>query len=190
MCDSWKSDFAKEFNCEGMVLDSGDGEYIVKGKVKNGGNSNIMFWAPNPPTYVTSYAGSGLPFANPEMAYDNTPNKGMVKAKNGSFEFKVRYPNSYYMGLGTVCVEPCCHIKICGKKSDNKIHTIKLGNGIPFRMLTYPPTSETGRPRSSATFYSGGWELPVRTQEQICRDSGYPEVNKMPKDFWGLTPPN
>ena len=190
MCDSWKNNYSKELTCEGMVFDSGNGEYVVKGKIESIGDSNIMFWAPNPPTYVTSYSGSGLPYANPDMAYDNTPNKGMVKASNGSFEFRIRYPNSYYMGLGTVCVEPCCHIKLCGPNEDSKIHTIKLGNGIPFRMLTYPPLKSDGRARSGPMFYAGGWDLPVRSQEQICRESGYPEENKMPENFWGLKPPH
>ena len=36
-------------------------------------------------------------------------------------------------------------------------------------------------------FYSkGGRQMPpTRTQEQILRDSRYPDLNKMPKDFWG-----
>ena len=55
-------------------------------------------------------------------------------------------------------------------------------------MLTYPPLKNE-RPRSGPEFYEGLWELPVRTQEEICRQSGYPEVNKMPKNFWGLKPP-
>ena len=186
MCDNWKTDYAKKYTCDGVVLDSGEGEYVVKGNIKEIGSSKILFWAPNPPTYVTSFSGSGLPYANPDMAYENSPNKGMVNAVNGSFEFRVRYPNSYYIGLGTVYVEPCCHIKVCG---DDKIHTIKLGNGIPFRMLTYPPTMKTA-PRANAMFYAGRDKLPVRSQEQILRDSGYPEENKMPSDFWGLRPSN
>ena len=32
-------------------------------------------------------------------------------------------------------------------------------------------------------------KLPIRTQEQVLRDSSYPEDNRMPSDFWGLKPP-
>lgn len=187
MCDQWKDEYANQFKCEGQVLDSGEGEYTVKGKLSKGGNRTILFWTANPPTYNSSYSGSGLPYANPEMAYENTPNRGMVKAVNGHFEFKIRYPNSYYTGLGTVCVEPCCHIKICDSTED-KIHTIKLGNGIPFRMLTYPPINNE-RPRNSPLFYKEPENIPIRTQEQILRDSAFPEENKMPDNFWGLKPP-
>jgi hypothetical protein len=187
MCDNWKSDYSKKFNCKGVVLDSGEGEFIVKGKIDELGNSKILFWAPNPPTYTTSYSGSGLPYVNPSIAYENTPNRGSVMAKNGNFEFRVRYPNSYYMGLGTVCVEPCCHIKLCG---NDKIHTVKLGNGIPFRMCSYPPTVKNTRARENPMFYIGREDMPVRSQEKILRDSGYPEENLTPANFWGLRPPH
>jgi len=187
MCDKWKSDYVKNITCKGMVYDSGDGEYIVKGHIDSLGDSKILYWAANPPTYTTSYTGSGLPYANPDMAYDNTPNRGLVKAVGGKFEFRLRYPNSYYIGLGTVNVEPCCHIKVCGANID-KIHTIKLGNGIPFRMLTYPPLNSQGQARSSPEFYNVP-DLPIRSQEAILRDSGYPKSNNMPNNFWGLKPP-
>ena len=31
-------------------------------------NPMIMFWASAPPTYSTSYSGSGLPYPNPEIS--------------------------------------------------------------------------------------------------------------------------
>ena len=144
----------------------------------------------NPPTYTTSYSGSGLPYPSPDIAYENTPNRGAVKASGGSFEFRVRYPNAYYIGLGSVYVEPCVHIKICEEGSDGKVSTIKLGNGIPFRMLTYPPSQPGTKARSCPKFYSGRTELPMRTQEQLLRDSGYPEENVMPQNFWGKAVPH
>ena len=189
MCDNWKKDYSKEFTCEGLVLDNGEGEYNVKGKINTLGNSTIMFWAPNPPTYTTSYSGSGLPYPNPNIAYENTPNRGLVKTNNSNFEFNIKFPNSYYIGLGSVYVQPVCHIKICNDKVEQKIHTIELGHGIPFRMLTYPQTPITIS-RESPKFYEGGFEMPIRTQEQILRDSAYPTNNKMPKNFWGLKPPH
>ncbi len=90
MCDNWKTDYSKQFSCEGIVLDSGNGEYVVKGKLASAGNNTIQFWAPNPPTYTTSYSGAGLPYANPDMAYDNTPNRGAVQASGGNFAFRLR----------------------------------------------------------------------------------------------------
>ena len=183
--NKWVNDYSlTQHSCDGVVLDSGDGEYIVKGTIQTtSSNATILFWAANPPTYTTSFTGSGMPFPNAEIAYDNSPNRGAVKIKGSQFQFRIRYPNAYYTALGTVYVPPCVHVKVCENGSNNDIHTIKLGSGIPFRMQTYPVG------RTSPLFYDGMDKLPIRTQEQILRDSGYPEKNIMPVNFWGLKPP-
>lgn len=190
MCD-WKENIGEEYSCDGVVLDSGEGEYLVKGVVKSKtSDPKIIFWAANPPTYTTSYSGSGLPYPNSDVAYENTPNTGSVIAKDRKFQFRIRYPNAYYAGLGSVYVEPCVHIKVCEKDSEQNVETIKLGNGIPFRSLTYPPTQPNTRVRSNNLFYSGRDKLPVRTQETILRESGYPEENIVPNNFWGNAVPH
>lgn len=191
MCDDWRSTYFDKFSCNGSYLYSGDGEVLIKGKLKdNIPNTLISFWAACPPDYIQSYTGSGLPFANPIMAYDNTPNRGSVKPDiNGDFEFKIQMPNSYYNGLGTVYIKPHVNIRVKNDKNDN-IHDINLGDGIPFRMLTYPSPPNTA-PRCSSLFYNQRYKLPdARTQEQILLDSEYPNVNKMPNNFWGLAIPH
>ena len=191
MCDNWRKEHAKEVSCEGVVLDSGDGEFIVKGHVNSlTSNPTIIFWAPNPPTYCTSYTGSGLPYPNSEIAYENTPNRGAVVANSGHFKFRVRYPCAHYAGLGSLYLEPYVNIKVCEEGSDGKIQQIKLGNGIPFRSLTYPPTEKNTRARKNVMFYAGRDKLPIRSQEQILRDSGFPEENKVPQNFWGKAVPH
>ena len=180
-----------KYTCEGIVLDAGDGEFLVKGYVQTlHSNPTIMFWAANPATYGSSYTGSGIPFPNPDIAFENTPNRGAVKAVGGSFQFNVRFPNSYYTGLGTQHIEPSVHIKVCEKGGSGKLHTIKLGKGIPFRGLTYPSSNMNTVSRTSSLFYNGRDKQPIRTQEQTLRDSGFPESNIMPADFWGKTPPH
>lgn len=180
-----------KYTCEGVVLDSGEGEYLVKGYVQTlESDPTVMFWAANPATYGSSYTGSGIPYPNPVIAFENTPNRGAVKTKGGHFQFRIRFPNSYYTGLGMKAIQPSVHVKVCEKNGSGKIHTIKLGNGIPFRGLTYPSSGKNIRQRESSLFYKGRDQLPVRTQEQILRDSGFPETNIMPKNFWGKTPPH
>ena len=189
MSEDWRKTYFNKYSCKGVVLDNGFGDLVVKGSVDSeNANPTIIFWAANPPTYNTSYSGSGLPFHDPIQAHDRTPNKGAVVAKNRNFEFTLKYPNSYYTGLGTYYQPPHVHLRICEGNGKSKLQTIKLGDGIPFRMLTYPPPPSSA-PRSGAMFYSGMEKLPVRSQEQILRDSGYPSTNKMPDNFWGLTPP-
>ena len=190
---------------------------------------------PNPPTYSSSYSGSALPYHDSIQAYDRTPNIGAVKAVNRKFEFRIKYPNSYYIGLGSLYVPPHIHFKICeddswkdskggikwimpssddntnkneennlnlnrlnnvnnninnnNNKSNELYHTIQIDEGVPFRTLTYP-APPSNNPRDSPMFYyCSKNKLPIRTQEQVLLDSGYPEVNDMPNNFWGLKPP-
>ena len=187
----WRNVYFEKLDCKGVVINAGDGDVVVQGEVKsNTPNPKIIFWAPNSPTWSQSYSGSGLPFHDSIQAYQNTPNKGAVQAINRKFEFRIKFPNAYYVGLGSLYVPPLVHFKICEENCEQKeYHTIELGKGFPFRTLTYP-SPPSNRPRDSPLFYHCGKnKLPIRTQEQVLRNSGYPEDNRMPDDFWGLKPP-
>ncbi len=185
MSVQWQKANFNNNSCHGVVMDNGQGHIVIQGKLSNTqGNQKIQYWASSPADYITSYSGSGLPFANEEMAYNNSPNIGSINCSDGSFSFKIKYPNSYYTGLGSIYNAPHINIKV-----GNKVEKIQLGSGIPFRMLTYPPPPGTAK-RCSPMFYMGRDRLPVRTQEQICVDSGYPQTNRMPDNFWGLAVPN
>ena len=189
--EDWRSIYFEKIDCKGVAVNGGSGDVVVQGEVKSATpDPTIVFWAPNPPTWSQSYSGSGLPFHDSIQAYQKSPNVGAVKAVNRKFEFRIKFPNSYYVGLGSLYVPPVVHFKICEEGSDTKkYHTIELGKGIPYRTLTYP-SPPSNRPRDSPMFYyCSKTKLPVRTQEQVLRDSGYPEDNKMHDDFWGLRPP-
>lgn len=191
MCDNWKKSFNEtNMPCQEEMTES-VGEFVVRGKVppNTPSDSTIVYWAANPATYSTSYSGSCLPYPNPNTAFSNTPNKGATRVQSdGSFEFRVQYPNSFYSGLGTLYHPPKVYIKICNSSQDNKVQSIVLGEGTPFRLLTYPPPPSTA-PRKNPMFYNGRDELPVRTQEQVLRASGYPKDNKTPTNFWGMAVP-
>lgn len=148
-------------------------------------DSSLFYIAASPPEFKASFSGSGLPFASPSQAFDNTPNKGYatVDAMNTA-NITIYYPNAYYSGMGSTYVPPTLYLTYHNGFVE-KVVSIKLSHGIPYRMLTYPllPT------RKDAMFYAGMWELPVRSQEQILRDSAYPDVNKMYCNHWGLKPP-
>ena len=189
MCDNWRKRYFEKYPCNGEIYDNGNGSVLIRASVKSKTpNPDIIYWAPNPPNYRTSYSGSALPYPNPSIAYDNTPNRGKVKANNRSFEIKIKYPNSYYSGLGNVYMQPHIHFKICENGCNSEVYTLKLGEGVPFRLLTYPSPPKTA-PRCSPMFYYGRDRYPVRTQEQILVDSGYPSEDKMPDNFWGLAIP-
>jgi hypothetical protein len=163
----------------------------VKGLIKEPSNSvKIKYWASDPVDYRYSFSGSGLPFANKQQAYSNKINVGEVIVKNSEFKFTITMPNSFYINLGSELIKPLLNISICG---NNKVETIKLNNGIPYRFLNHPANIDYKsnlvkiyKP-SGPNFYVN--HLPIRSQEQILRDSAYPvNSDKMPDNFWGLKP--
>jgi hypothetical protein len=188
---SLRKEFSLDSICRGYMAKGRGGKVYVRGNVSRQlRNSTLIYWAANSPDYRTSYSGSGLPFANSDMAYEKTPNRGAVRVGgDGSFDFSIDVPSSYYTALGTVYVKPHLHLQFNSQNRIGKKYSIPVGEGIPFRLLTYPPIPETA-PRCSPNFYKGRDTLPIRTQEQIIRDSAYPCQNSMPANFWGLAVPH
>ena len=188
MSINWREQYFSKEMCSGKLVNQGDGDITISGTVKSSTpNPKIMFWAPAPANHLTSYSGSGLPFPNPTMAYENSPNKGMVEAVDRQFSFKLQYPNAYYAALGTMYVPPLVNIKVCEPGLDSTFTTIEIDGGIPYRTLTYPsPPSKNSY--SSPLFFHVP-EKEVRTQEEILRSAEYPSNNKMPDNWWGMKPP-
>jgi hypothetical protein len=158
-------------------------DIIIVGKINDAILENeIEYIAASPPDYRTTYTGSGLPFANYDQAFDNTPNVGKVKVNNSTFRIELMFPNSYMTGLGSVTVPPTLYIKYKLLSGETRKVGVKISEGLPYRMLTYPGT------RNGALFYNNHHNLPVRSQEQILIDSGYPGRDHLPSNYWGLKP--
>lgn len=179
--------------CSGVV-ETGDfdRQLVVKGRINEYvKDDTVYFLAAAPPDYRATFSGSGLPFANQVQAFQHTPNKGTVKvpAYGSEFEIKLMTPNSYYVGLGTVYVPPTLFLEYTNGNGTKRNVSIKLSDGIPYRSLTHPGPGQKTAPRGNAMFYGTQFGLPVRSQEQILRDSAYPTSNHMDADFWGLKPP-
>ena len=120
-------------------------KYVVEGRLKSGGATTIKYHAAAPADLRISYAGSGLPFATEDMALFGTPNQDMIQTKaDGSFQFELYAPNSYYINQGTTLIPPQVYLTTANGKS----YTINLGPSIPNRSLSslpgYPIRS-TGR---------------------------------------------
>ena len=163
-------------------------EVRIYGKVYIENNSLLEYYAANPANYLHSYTGSGLPFPNSQIAYQNTTNYGRIFINNNSYSFTIKYPNAFYAGLGSKYIDPHVIVRITDTSGKQyKPIFIKLNNGLPYRTLTHPPPPDTW-PRKNPLFYYGKDTLPVRSQEQILRDSSYPILNEYPKNFWGLKP--
>jgi len=185
---NWRQTLFDKELCNGSLTYKGTGDLLVQGNIKNNFlSTKLYFWAAAPPTYGSSFSGSGMPYPSPEVAYDRTPNKGVVDVSNGKFTINMKYPNAYYTGLGTLYIPPHINFKFCSPGSPDKYISVQIDDGIPFRMLTYP-APPTKKPRTSPLFYCEP-EKGARSQESILRASAYPETNTMPDNFWGDRPP-
>ena len=195
MCKKWNTINKSLEICDVVLMKNDNNVFMVNGSLNGSLNllSNveklyIKYWASNAPTYSQSFSGSGLPYPNEEVAFQNSPNVGVVPVVNGKFSFSLSYPNSYYDNMGTVYVPPQVKVKVCNDKNIavSKIQQINLGEGIPFRTQSWSPKRDWN---NGPMFYCNN-NLPVRTQYQILVDSAYPTVNTVPKNFWGKMPPH
>lgn len=151
----------------------------------------IEFIAPAPSHRNGSFSGSGLPFANAEQAFYETPNAGKVNLtalRTAEIPLK-GMPGSFYTGLGTVLVPPTLVVTY-RSGGVQKTESVVLAHSIPFRTGTYP----NARKAASGGFYDKTFPL-ARSQEQILYESAYPcpaaGVSRAtePADFWGGKPP-
>jgi hypothetical protein len=114
------------------------GLYTVSGRIKSG--RGLLYRAADPADQRLAVAGSGLPFANPGMAFDGQ-NMGEAQVGNfGTFNFTITRPNSYYTHHGIKLVAPHVDLQVVNKEGV-VVHEIRvpLGESIPNRSLTSLP---------------------------------------------------
>jgi hypothetical protein len=187
MCPRWKVSKVQYKDTVVNIHYNSEGNFIVEGKSPNGVEF-VKYWAASPPTYSLSFSGSGLPYPNEELAMEKTPNQGVAEVKNGFFQFPLDYPNSYYDQVLRKYVPPQVKFMYVDRNGENRsdVYIANLGDGIPFRSLV---DTKKRNWNAGPMFYCNN-NLPVRSQYQILLDSGYPAVNKVPENFWGLMPPH
>tara|TARA_B100001123_G_C14989099_1_gene898846 strand:+ start:127 stop:774 length:648 start_codon:yes stop_codon:yes gene_type:complete len=191
MCSKWRKDDSYFGQFSISTFQNNKGDIVLYGNVKpeffesfSKYKINLKYWAANSPDSHCSFSGSGLPFPNETIAYENTKNQGSLPIVDLNFSLNMLKPNSYYTNQGKVLVKP--HVNIMFMTGDNKplgtIYKIDIDNYIPYRTLSME--------RKNVMFYHNAL-LPIRTQEEIIRDSAYPEQTmKEHKNFWGLKPSN
>ena len=189
MCPKYKTVNENSFLVNIKAQNKNNGIVLITGNANLsmlGDQYYVKYTAANPPTYSSNFSGSGMPYPNEDIAYENTPNRGVTKVINGKFSFTIKVPSSYYINMGSEFIEP--HVKMVLVDKNNKIldqpFVLKLFGAIPFRTQTWP----VQRKWSEGPLFYKNDNLPIRTQYQILVDSAYPSVNKVPKNFWGLTP--
>ena len=187
MCSRWKVSQVQFKDTTVNIHYNSDGNFIVEGKPSMDVQF-VKYWAASPPTYGLSFSGSGLPYPNEEVALEKTPNQGVAEVKNGSFQFPLEYPNSYYDQVLRKYVPPQVKFLYVDHNRENRgdVYIANLGDGIPFRSLV---DTKKRNWNAGPLFYCNN-NLPVRSQYQILLDSAYPAINKVPDNFWGIMPPH
>ena len=94
MCNRWKTSSVQYTDCSLNVNYNSLGNFVISGSAGVLGAVFVKYWSSAPPTYSLSFAGSGLPYPNEEIAYEKTPNQGVAQIKDGRFQFAIDSPNS------------------------------------------------------------------------------------------------
>lgn len=112
--------------------------YHIRGVLKSRDSSVTMgYYAAAPLHRNYSYSGSALPFATPEMAYENSPNKGQgVIGVDGIFAFDLWEPSAFYVVRGKILMRPHVHIHLSDR---DKVYHMELNEPVPNRSLTSLP---------------------------------------------------
>lgn len=107
---------------------------IIKGNVKNTFKSVTIFAANTIDTKV-SYSGSGLPFPNDEIAFENTPN--IYELKDNTFNVSFSYPNSFYTSDHRIKIPPTIFFKFVDNNDTVSYESIKLIDNLTLKSLSY-----------------------------------------------------
>lgn len=153
----------KTLYCKGKVNISNNAGFLdvelrINEKVKNG---TITYFAAAPPDYMTNFTGSGLPFPNESIAFENTPNKGVIDVdptEDAPFiTIHIQTPNAYYTRFDTF-VPSCVDVFFNGRKI-----RIQLNKATPpFRSLTHVfPQRES---------------VDIKSQDQLIKTKAYPKL--------------
>ena len=121
--------------------------------------------APVPLNKMTSYSGSGLPYPNEEIAFQNTKNLFEIK-DDGIIDTIFQYPNSYYSPDGLTKIKsPILFIF-----DDNKF-IIELNDICPLKTLV-------DRKRNDPSFYAlKEILLPIGTAEETMNNYSSAKIN-------------
>jgi len=143
----------------------------------------IHWSAAAPTTRGIGFAGSGQPYPNKEIAFANTPNRGVIDSMDGSFTLQLQgIPAGYYVGLGTVYVPPMVEFVSVAKQNGQQYQASLWINdtAAPYRWIagapaTLRPQVDTEDATGRAMYYHGREQLPLFVnQEAQLRAKGYP----------------
>lgn len=116
-----------------------DRRLALQGSVENAKRFvRMQIMAAHPIQQMTSYSGSGLPYACPNMAMENTPNVYDIP-NQGDFSTVFSYPNSYYTNDGMQRIPPSLFFILIPMQGDPIFSqfTLPEESPLPLRSLTH-----------------------------------------------------
>ena len=103
------------FNDEYINLNvsvNNNSKLLLNGYIKNPSQyDKMLVIASNPIDRMTNYSGSGLPFTNENIAFENTRNMFLIP-KSGYINTTFSYPNSFYSQDGKTKILPSIYIEL------------------------------------------------------------------------------
>jgi hypothetical protein len=161
-----------------------DGTVTLEGRISAlGAQPMTIEWrAAAPVTRGISFAGSGQPYPNKEIAYEGSPNSGSTKSMNGSFNIKLKdIPAGYYSRLGSIYVPPMVEFHATNMGGTRFATALRIADtAAPYRWIsgapaTMRPDVNTEESTGRAMYYFGREELPIFTiQEAQLSARAYP----------------
>jgi hypothetical protein len=136
----------------------------ITGSVKNNALLNsVVIIAANPIDRMSNYSGSGLPFPNYDIAFENTPNIHKVDS-SGTFNISFKYPNSFYMPDGINKIKPSIYFTITDASNNSFRIQYELHDILALRSLANRSS------RKNPEFYAAkDYVLPIDTAENVMR---------------------
>jgi hypothetical protein len=135
--------------------------------------SKIVIIAPNPIDRMINYSGSGLPFPNEYIAFENTPNYILVDETQQIVDIKFKYPNSYYSPNGKNKILPSIFIQLTENNGKHFQLQYELIDLVNMRTLINRES------RNGPEFYSSKDDiLPISTSENVMLEYSKAKIEK------------
>lgn len=154
--------FSDEYTNFNVVYNKDYSLINIKGSVKNKViYNNIIIISPNPIDRMSNYSGSGLPFPNYEIAFENTPNIYTIDS-SGVFDISFKYPNSFYIPDGINKIKPSIFFIF----TDNNDNSFRLQYEL--HDINALRTLVNRSSRKNPEFYGAkDYILPIDTAEKV-----------------------
>ena len=154
--------FSDEYTDFNVVYSKDYSLINIKGSLKNKViYNNVIIIAPNPIDRMSNYSGSGLPFPNYEIAFENTPNIHTIDS-SGVFDISFKYPNSFYIPDGINKIKPSIFFIF----TDNNDNSFRLQYEL--HDINALRTLVNRSSRKNPEFYGAkDYILPIDTAEKV-----------------------